>query len=181
MGRWWLWAGQPRFRVGVCFPMTDKIVQVTSLLFLIRGEFKRSHRIWGSHLAHLHQQSYLGRSRGERRFARGVGTLLPQLGSPFPGDHEVSGCTERRSGAPRTQTQSFSWYYYRGDLGRNNEPVSNRFSGTGQQIYVKGHLWIAEWRRRLHPKTPPSYSGGEPGLDGAPNLSVEGRSVGVSP
>lgn len=84
MGRWWLWAGQPRFRVGVCFPMTDKIVQVTSLLFLIRGEFKRSHRIWGSHLAHLHQQSYLGRSRGERRFARGVGTLLPQLGSPFP-------------------------------------------------------------------------------------------------
>lgn len=120
--------------------MTDKIVQVTSLLFLIRGEFKRSHRIWGSHLARSSLSAITPGQEQRREEIRpgGLASCSHSCGSPFLGDHEVSSCTERvvqsASLEHPGQPQSFSWSYYRGDLGRNKEPVSNHFSDMSANI-----------------------------------------------
>lgn len=161
--------------------MTDKIAQVTSLLLLIRGEFKRSHRIWGSHLAHLGQQSHLARNEA-RRFARGWAPCSHrELRQPiFPGT--MRSPVIRSSGLEHLgQTQSFSVATIAGTWGETKNR-SQTISLTSQQMYVKGQLRTTARRRRLHPKTPPSYPVGEAGMDGAPpRLSVKGRSVAVSP
>lgn len=114
--------------------MTDKIAQVTSLLLLIRGEFKRSHRIWGSHLAHLGQQSHLARNEA-RRFARGWAPCSHrELRQPiFPGTMRSPVIGSSGLEHPG-QTQSFSRGYPRRDLGRNKEPVSNHFSDKSANV-----------------------------------------------
>lgn len=125
MGRWWLCDGQLRFGVGVCVPMTDKIVQVTSLLLLIRGEFKRKPQNLGLPSCSSRSAITPGRGRGKRGDSpwggRPAPTATGQRQPPFPGTG--------RSGAG-LEHPGRTW---RGT--KNRSPV---ISLTSQQIYVKG-------------------------------------------